>query len=271
MRTFTILALAALILAPLGCSSSDVLGSLARPSIKDVTPRITGIDFEGVSLAFDVAVENPYSFAIRTPRFRYAMDIAGSQLFESDTTTQLDLPASGIGIATLPVKLRYLDIWNQFQSLKDKNELEYTVRGTLVVNPLGQELSLPLSYTGKAPILKVPEFRSMTVQPGEVTMTRARVRVDADIVNPNIGAIGLADLGYTLTLGSVSVGNITATTGGNVEAASTGRISLLGEVSAAQAVIQMLMGGRLGEPQIVPTGSLVTPWGNVRMPALSPR
>lgn len=263
-----VLALALSALALPGCSSRDVLSTIARPSIQGITPRITGIDFEGVSLALDVAVENPYAVPIRTPRFRYALDIAGSPLFESDTTTRLDLPASGTGIATLPVKLRYLDIWNLYQALQERNELDYTVRGALVMNPLGQEISLPLSYSGKVPVLKVPEFRSIAAQPTEVSLTRARVRVEAEIVNPNVGAIGVADLGYALTLGSVAIGNVTATTGSSVEAGGTGRLTLTGEVSAAQAVIQMLMGGRLGEPAIVPTGSLVTPWGNVTMPAL---
>ena len=63
-----LVALAAMVLAVLmaGCASLDIAG---RPEVRAVRPRITGIDFGGVDLAFDVDVNNPYPMAIRSPGF----------------------------------------------------------------------------------------------------------------------------------------------------------------------------------------------------------
>lgn len=261
----------ALIVAVAGCSSSSVLNSLARPEIKDLRPRITGIDFQGVNLAFDVDVSNPYPVAIRTPRFKYGIEVAGASLMTSDTTTSLDLPASGVGTATLPVRIRYVDLFKMYQNLTGVAEVDYKLTGAIIVAALGNEFELPLSYTGKFPVLKVPTFEAIRVQPSNITLTRASVTVDAEITNPNIFALGLDGLGYGLKLGNIQVGGISASTGNSVSAGGKGALTLTGEISAVNTVIQLLMGGRLGAATIQPQGAIATPYGRVALPSLQER
>jgi LEA14-like dessication related protein len=263
IRRFVVTALA---LAMTGCSSVPILDSLARPEIRDLRPRITGIDFQGVNLAFDVDISNPYPVAIRTPRFKYGIEVAGTQLMASDTTTSLDLPASAIGTATLPVRVRYADLFNLYRDLSGVAESEYRLTGAIVLAAMGRDFELPLSYAGTFPVLKVPTFAAVKVQPSDISMTRAAITVDAEIGNPNIFALGLEGLGYGLKLGEIQVGGITASTGNTVAAGGKGMLRLTGEISAASAVIQLLMGGRLGAAQIQPRGMISTPYGRTAMP-----
>lgn len=72
-----------------------------------VRPKITGIDMGSVSLAFDVDINNPYLVPLRSSNVRYAFDVEGSQLFESDEPVTLNIPASGTGTMTLPVRLAH--------------------------------------------------------------------------------------------------------------------------------------------------------------------
>jgi hypothetical protein len=63
-----------------------------------VRPKITGIDMGSVSLAFDVDINNPYLVPLRSSNVRYAFDVEGSQLFESDEpVTGNHDPAGPIG------------------------------------------------------------------------------------------------------------------------------------------------------------------------------
>jgi LEA14-like dessication related protein len=248
-----------------GCSSSPILDAIARPEIKDLRARIAGLDFQGVNLVFDVDVANPYPVAIRTPRFKYGIEVAGTSIMTSDTTTTIDLPASGIGTTSLPVRVRYADLFKLYQNLSGVAESDYKLTGALVLRAMNRDFELPLSHAGTFPILKIPTFTAVDVKPSEVTMTRAAITVEAEIGNPNIFALGLEGLGYGLALGEIQVGGLKVSTGDSVEAGGTGALTLTGEISAVNAVIQLLMGGKLGAAQIRPRGFIKTPYGRVAL------
>ncbi len=241
-----------------GCASLP-LGE--GPEIRAVRPRISGIDFQGLDLAFDVDVNNPYPIPLRTPRFRYGMDIQGSRFFESDAASEIDLPARSVGTVTLPVRVSYTDLLRAYRGLADKAEADYTLRGALILPVLGRSLELPLSHSGKFPIVRPPSFSDIRVQVPNVSLTRAKIGVDAAIGNPNAFSIGIKNLGYVLKLGDVEVGGLTAETANTLEAGQSGRLSLSGQVSAASAIFGMIKGG--GKPTILPSGYIQTPYGPV--------
>ena len=80
-------------------------GALQRPTVRDVHVRITGLDLQGASLAFDVNIDSPYPFAMHGPKFIYALDIEDRQFLKSEAPVDASLPAHGVGTATLPVRL----------------------------------------------------------------------------------------------------------------------------------------------------------------------
>ncbi len=49
------------ILPSVGCAT---LPLAEKPEVKAINPRITGIDFSGLDMAFDVSVNNPYGSAL---------------------------------------------------------------------------------------------------------------------------------------------------------------------------------------------------------------
>jgi LEA14-like dessication related protein len=254
---------ATLVASTLGCAT---LPLTERPEIQAVRPRISGIDFQGVNMAFDVDVRNPYPIPLRTPRFRYGIDVEGSRFFDSEAASGIDLPASGVGTATLPVRMSYADLWRTYGSLAGAPEADYTLRGALLIPVAGQSLELPLSHSGTFPILRPPAFSDVKVQLGDVSLTKAGVSVDAVMKNPNAFALGLEGLGYALKLGDAKLGGLSATTASTLAAGQTGRMTLSGDVSAASALFNMLMGGGKGGAEIVPSGSIQTPYGTVKLP-----
>ena len=87
--------------------------------------------------------------------------------------------------------------------------------------------------------------------------------VTAEMKNPNVFALGLQNLGYALTIGDVSVGALQATTAESIEAGATGGLTLSGDLTAADALLKLVRGGKLGPAKLGATGAIQTPFGTV--------
>ena len=249
-----------LMVLTLGCAT---MSSMEKPEVQNVRPRISGVDFQGLDMAFDVDVNNHYPLPIKTPRFRYGIDIEGSRFFDSEATSKLNLPAKGVGTVTLPVRLSYVDMLRTYRSLADASEAAYTLRGALIMPVLGRSFEVPVSHSGAVPILRAPTFSNIDVNIANISLLKTKISANASMKNPNAFALGIKNLGYALKLGGVELGGLTATTASTLEAGQTGGLSLSGEVSAASAVVNMIKGGKIGGAEIVPSGSVQTPYGLV--------
>jgi LEA14-like dessication related protein len=245
-----------------GCASIGM-----RPTIEDIRARITSLDLEAVSLAFDVDVKNPYPVALKTPRFKYGFDVHETPLVESGSETSVDLPAGRVGTATLPLRVRYTDLWALAAALRKSTEASYRLHGAFVVDALGQSFDLPLSHEGTFPVLRLPKFSVQKLDVDDVSLSSARVSLDVDVDNPNVFAIDGQDLGYAVRIGDVEVGRVSASTLETVPAGGSGRVSVTGEITARSALLQLARGAPLGEARLLPTGSFRTPYGPVELPA----
>lgn len=262
----------AIVLVVLLISSCETLptgplfSGVEKPEIQSISPRITGLDFEGVDLAFDCQVLNPYSVPIKTPRFKYGLDVQGKDFLDSQTTSEVDLPAKQVGTVVLPVRLGYRKLWRSYQSLKDETEIPYTLHGALVLSALGEQFELPMKKSGSFPVLRIPKFSSLDLQTSEVSLGSAEIGVTAQVRNPNIFALGLDNLGYDLRIGDIEVGNIQAKALESIGAGETREVSLSGKISGIQAVQQFMAGESIGKAMISPRGSIDTPYGSVKLP-----
>ncbi|MBI3735990.1 LEA type 2 family protein, partial [Candidatus Sumerlaeota bacterium] len=144
--------------------------------------------------------------------------------------------------------------------------VDYTVNGALVLPVMGRKFELPLSHTGKFPVLQLPKVSIVKMNSPEISLTKALVSFDAQIENPNVFEIGLGNLGYSLNLGDVKLGDLVAATGGRIGSGQSGRLTLKGELSAVDAVRQLAGGSGLGGAKIMPTGTIQTPYGAIKMP-----
>lgn len=250
----------ALLAVSAGCSAT-------RPRIESVSARITDIDFTGIGLEFDVAVLNPYPIPIRTPRGKYAIDIADSEFVRSDSVPSVNLPAGKVGTVTLPARMEYRQLWQTYRNLGQAAEVPYALRGALVVPLAGRDFDVPFSHEGTFPVLRPPTLSITDVKTSGASLGGASVTVEAQMKNPNVFALGLKDLGYVLQLGDVPVGDIKAATIHQIGAGETGRLTLTGRLTAADAARKLLQGGLPGpgDATLRPVGALQTPYGPVEL------
>ena len=252
-----------LLIAAGGCAQVERM--MGRPTVMGVRPRITDISLSDVSLAFDVDVSNPYPVALKSPKFRYGMDLFGSKFLDAQEATGASLPASGVGTVSLPVKLSYASLADIYKQAAGAKEIPYKLDAALLLPVMGESIELPFSHSGKVPVLQRPTFSNIKVDVADVSFTSAKLSVEADMLNPNVFALGVKELGYLLKLGDVQVGDLVASTADTISAEGSGRVKLNGKISAASAVMRLLQGKDLGLPLITPSGEIETPYGRVRL------
>jgi len=241
-----------------GCAQFlDVVG---RPTVKAVRPKITGINLQGVDVAFEMDVDNPYVVPLKSPALHYGLDIEGSEFITAKDAVTVDLPASGTGTVTLPVSLTYSKLRETYKKLADAKQFAYRLHGSLGVAAMGRTFELPLSHSGTLPVLRPPKFSNVKLRFAGTAFT-----VDADVQNPNLFALGLKNLGYGLKLGDVVVGDLVASTLDSVAPGGSGHVTLKGKLSAASALMRLTGGGRLGAPNLAPVGVIETPYGAVKL------
>ena len=267
-RKQALLAIVAGALLLSGCTGlTDALSLLDRPTVQSVRPTISAIDLQGVGLGFDVDIANPYPFALQSPDFRYGLDIKGAEFIQGLHDVPVNIPAGGVGTLSLPVRLDYAKLIDTYQGLKDAKEVDYKLHGALLLSGMGKSYEVPLSHSGTFPVLHTPKFSNIKVDYSDVSMTGAEVALQATVENPNAFVLGLADMGYALKLGEVEVGNLTASTLGDIASGGSGELKLNGKISAMGALMNLLRGGTPGLPTLAPTGTIQTPYGPVNLQA----
>jgi len=254
------------LIAPMLLSVAAGCSCFGGPEVRGINVQIGSIDFSGIGVVFNVDVHNPYPVRLKTPKFRYGIDIAQTAFVQSEHPTEIDLPASGVGTVPLPVRMEYAKLWKAFENLKGANEIPYRLHGAIVVTALDRPWELPLEHKGTLPILRPPSFSAPRVRVGEVSLNSAKVVVDVDVHNPNACGIGLGNVGYNVALGKIPIGSIRASTLGELAGKATGKLSLSGEVTAAAALVQLARGQSLGEPTLTCSGAIQTPYGSVPVP-----
>jgi len=257
-----LLALAGLATIAAGCA-----GLLSRlgPKVEGVRPRITGIDFEGVNLNFDVSVRNPYPVAIRTPSTKYRMLVQDCEIASSQTTAKMSLPAAGVGSAAIPLRVTYGDLIRAARGLAGANEAPYRFEGAFLLNAMGKTVEVPFQHTGKVPLLRLPKLAIAKVHPADISLRGAKLKIDAAIANPNVFGVDFSKLGYQLTMGGVPIGQLQISSIGKVKAGGKGRVALNAQLSTVQAGYRLLSAGKLWPVQLAASGSIATPYGEVRL------
>lgn len=235
-----------------------------QPEVKAIRSRIAEVDFDGVSMAFDVDVQNPYSVPVRNPRVRYTLAFQDSREINSETVLPDKLPPGSVSTVTLPVHLSYADILRDSPALSQATKADFNLNGLVILPMSGQSPQLPFEFAGAFPIARRLSISTAKVQLADVSLTKATVIVDADIENPNGFAVDMRDVTYSLDLGQVQVGGLTSPTR-KIGAGKRERVNLIGHITAEEGLIKILMNGISAIPTVSATGSVGTPYGDITL------
>ncbi len=252
-----------LALAPSGCGMA--LSLFGKPKVEEVQPHFESIDWDGVTVRFDLKVRNPYWFPLRLSLVKCAVDIEGREFVTADAPVNLSLPSRELGRVSAPVRLSYSSLWNTYHTLRSAQEVAYTLRGAVACSVLGHEFGVPVSKEGRFPVLRLPRIADVRFRVAEASLRKAVLAIEATVTNPNVFEVDLQGVGYTFKAGEVELGGLHASTAGTISPGGSGQVSLTAEVAVAGAALKLMRGGELGRPTLSPTGTIKTPYGTVKL------
>ena len=248
----------AMLLTLMGCAS---LPGAPVPEIRSIDARIVGVTFNEANMAFNIAVHNPYLVAIRTPRFWYDLEVEGSDFLSSTVSGSGRLPAGTTSVVTLPVRISYNDLFRSYPDLREDAEIGYRLRVALGLSAMSA-IETPFYHEGTFPTLRPPLVTAAKIQLSEVSLSEAKLIVNADIENPNVFVVGIGDLSYELEISDISIGVYGVPSGeATIAPGQNARMTLTGDITSSEGLIELLIEGVSRIPNLSISGRLWTPYG----------
>ncbi|HRX87015.1 MAG TPA: LEA type 2 family protein [Phycisphaerae bacterium] len=251
----------------MGCSLAGMLAGCAeaKPRIDSVTPRITGIDWRGVDVTFDIAVKNPLPIQLRAPGGHYAIEVGNSEIARADDVPPIAVASRSRGIVPLPARFEYTEVLALIRDGQDADEIPYRISGALALEAAGVSVEAPFSHDGELPVLQMPSIEVTGLKQGSVGFGGVHVTVGADLENPNVFAVGVSDLRFELTIAGARVADVKVDAPDGLRAHSKSHIELVAEVAGVDAIASVVTSPSAAEVQLRLRGELDTPFGKVAL------
>ena len=144
----------------LSCASLQELAKIEPPKVNVQNMRITGLNFSNIDLAFDLNIDNPNPISATLAGFDYKFFLNEQSFVQGDQATQQTIQAKAASPLEIPISLNFMDIYNTFQNIKDQDSSTYKLDCGLTFDlPILGKKRIPVSKTGKIPLIKLPKFK----------------------------------------------------------------------------------------------------------------
>ncbi len=269
MGRWMMLFLAAL-LGLTGCSElKNVLQGMDKPSARITGASLDSLDLEGVGLAFDVEISNPYSVPLPLVNLDYALATGGKRFLSGNADVQGSVPAKGSKTIKVPAKVTFAGLLNTVQSVKPGSVIPYTADlGLSVDAPAVGQLNLPLRKTGELPVPTVPKIELAGVEWKELKLQNAEAVLNIKIGNTNDFPLDLSKLDYGLSLGGNRVANAAVSKPTRFGKGQTNTISIpisIKPIDLGLGALRMFSGDG-AKYQLGGSMDVKTPFGPMTMP-----
>ena len=187
-----------------GCA--EILQLLSQMDVKEPqvnisSVKMTGLSFDRVDLLFDISINNPNNVGIKLAGFDYDLLLNDNSFLKGEQSDGLEIKASGQETVKLPISLNYMNMYNMFSSLKDRDSINYQLKTGLLFNmPALGDIRLPISKSGHVPSLKMPSISLSQLKMDKLGFTGADLTLEIKLKNPNALSLLLKDMNYQLNV-----------------------------------------------------------------------
>jgi len=189
----TVMVSAILMLIASGCA-------FHKPRVKLDRVQLRKIDFEGLTTDFHIKIDNPNPIGITFRKFDYQLDMKDIRVLSGDQRKDSTIRPKDASVLTVPATIKYTQIWDLIQAVRDKDEVPYTFAGGIdVATPIG-DLRIPFKKQGNMPVIRPPTVKLKRLKLESLDFSGADLRLDLKLKNPNRRSLGLKKLGWSLSL-----------------------------------------------------------------------
>jgi LEA14-like dessication related protein len=256
-------------LAPACQQVQDVITALDRPSVSIRDVRLQDLSLSDVTLAIELAIENPYSVDLPLLGVDYDLTSRGTRFLAGRSEGGVTVPAEGTGRYPFTAKIPFEGLLRVLTGIRPGTSFPYEAElGLFVDAPVVGELRLPISHSGEMPVPDVPDVSLAEIRWGEVSLNRVAAELALDIRNTNSFPLDLTRLDYGLSLAGVRVGSAGISRAARFAAGGSNRLTVplsFSPLSAGQGLLNLLTGS--GSRYRL-EGALIgdTPFGQIYLP-----
>ncbi|MCU7906411.1 MAG: LEA type 2 family protein [Candidatus Thiodiazotropha sp. (ex Epidulcina cf. delphinae)] len=190
-----------------GCSTFEQVMEGQKPTVQVEGVKLTGLDFEGIDLAFDLKIDNPNPFPIDLDGLDYDLKLLDSTFLKGERPMALRLAADDSSRVKAPLRLSFQRLMNTYRQLKHADRVAYRLDLGLGFDiPVLGRVRIPIDYEGDFPLPSIPEIKVRSLHVQQLTMNGARLLLQLEVDNPNSFSLLLDRLNYNLKLNGFAVG-----------------------------------------------------------------
>ncbi|HEY9149084.1 MAG TPA: LEA type 2 family protein [Gammaproteobacteria bacterium] len=181
------------------CAALQEVVKEPKVSVEDML--IKGVSFSDMQLDFVLGVENPNPVGISLSGLSYNLDVEGKSLVAGESRERLKVAANGNGRMTLPLSLKYEEVFGGLEAMFKQETIRYNLSGDLDFGLF----RLPYSKQGVIELPSLPEVSIEKVAIDRMTLSGLDIGVALKLNNSNRFPIKLDGLDYGLKLGGTTV------------------------------------------------------------------
>jgi len=168
------------------CTTLQDLANIQKPAVSVDNIRVSGLNFNGLDLLFDIGIENPNSLAVTMAGFNYEFYLNNQLFLQGSQDSTQSILARSKSQLEIPLALDFKKIYTTYQSLKDKDSSAYKMQLGLSFDlPVIGKTTIPLSKEGGIPLLKFPKISLAGLKLANLSLTTASFELETKLENPN--------------------------------------------------------------------------------------
>jgi len=175
--------------------------SIKKPEISMQAVNVTGMDLNGMDVAFVLGIKNPNPLGVSLSGLSYRLDIDKKPLLKGKTKQKLKVEANSNSRLTLPLALGYRDMFDGVSALMKQDKINYALSGEIDFGLF----QLPYKTSGTIDLPSLPKVSIGKVNIKRVTLSGMELQIGLNMRNANRFPIRLDNLGYNLKLANTTV------------------------------------------------------------------
>lgn len=188
----------------LACSTVVPLlqgAKIQQPAVDFQEVKIAALSFDKVDLLFNIKIKNPNQIAIKLNGFDYNLSLNDSRFLSGKQDRKMELKALGETTIQLPLSLNFKDMYRTVRSLQSSDSSKYALECGFVFNlPILGSKRIPVRKSGDIPLLKIPSLKLHALRLKGLSLTRADLQLEIEVVNTNALPLSLGKLNYELDM-----------------------------------------------------------------------
>jgi LEA14-like dessication related protein len=181
----------------LGCATVQQFIQTPKVAFENLSLRDASL-FES-TLLFQFNVDNPNPIGATIRRIAYDLKIQQRDFASGTLEEGIKLKAGGTERVTVPVRMKYLEVFESIVEFVQSNRVAYELSGSFSVGPF----DIPYRHRGNLDIPKLPDISLDDVRISALSATGATLTFSLNMTNSNSFPVQLNGLDYGIQLGGI--------------------------------------------------------------------